>query len=101
MGIGKNIKEIRTERGYTQLDVANAVNVSEKTVSSWEVDRTEPNVNYLMRISDFLKCPVDALMGKGDITPAEYLLIDRYRSLDDHGRKLVSLIIKMEHDRCN
>lgn len=34
--IGNQIAELRKQHGMTQLDLANQLNVSDKTVSKWE-----------------------------------------------------------------
>jgi DNA-binding XRE family transcriptional regulator len=39
-----------------QTDLARAVGVSNKTISSWEVERTEPNMGDLERLSAALHC---------------------------------------------
>lgn len=98
--IGKFLKEIRLERGHTQLELALYLDVSEKTISSWEVDRTEPSLDYLVKISEFLNCSVDNLVGKSGISSSENHMVSQYRNLDDYGRKVVSAVLKLEHDRC-
>lgn len=98
--IGKFLKEIRLERGHTQLELALYLDVSEKTISSWEVDRTEPSLEYLVKISEFLNCSVDNLVGKSGITSSENHMIRQYRELDEYGRKIIGAVIKVEYERC-
>lgn len=59
--LGHNIRKLRVERGMRQADLARAVGVSDKTISSWEVGRTEPNMGDLERLSAVFHC------GKTDI----------------------------------
>ncbi|WP_238786633.1 helix-turn-helix transcriptional regulator [Vagococcus coleopterorum] len=40
MDIGKKIKSERQARGLTQQQLAEKLNVSDKTISSWETGRT-------------------------------------------------------------
>ena len=42
---GKIIRFYRKARGLTQTQLADMISVSDKTVSSWEVDRTEPDMH--------------------------------------------------------
>lgn len=44
MGIGRNIKRIRELRGLTQDELGKKLGISGRTISSWDVDRTEPNM---------------------------------------------------------
>lgn len=50
--ISKNIKTLRTERGMTQDALAEKINVTRQTVSSWENDRTQPDINMLELLSE-------------------------------------------------
>ena len=50
MGIGKNIKSIREERGLTQEQVAEALQVSFQAVSSWEREEYKPDTDKLIRL---------------------------------------------------
>ena len=54
--LGHNIRKLRVERGMRQADLARAVGVSDKTISSWEVGRTEPNMGDLERLSAVFHC---------------------------------------------
>ncbi len=40
--IGKKIAELRKTKGWTQLELAEKLNVSDKAVSKWEKDREFP-----------------------------------------------------------
>ena len=51
MKIGKRIKELRKKKKITQLDFANKLYVTDKTISSWESDRTEPSLEMLVSIA--------------------------------------------------
>ena len=51
MNIGDNIKKMRELRGLKQSDLAEILNISDKTVSSWEINRTEPKMGMIEKIS--------------------------------------------------
>ena len=68
--IGKNIKKKRNEKGITQDQLAEKLHVTRQTVSSWEMGRTEPDVDTLTRLAEALKVSVEDLIydqstGKG------------------------------------
>lgn len=49
--VGTNIKELRNEHHMTQSQLAQKLNVSDKTVSSWEVGRTKPDYDMEKKIA--------------------------------------------------
>ena len=50
--ISKNIKKLRTERKLTQDLLAEKINVTRQTISSWENDRTQPDIEMLGTLAD-------------------------------------------------
>ena len=50
MMLGEKIKKMRIKNKMTQQDLADKLFVSDKTVSSWESGRTEPDINMLSDI---------------------------------------------------
>lgn len=54
MKIGKNIKAIRLSQNMEQKDLAEKLHISNKTISSWECDRTEPNIGMFEKIAEAL-----------------------------------------------
>lgn len=82
--IGKNIKRMRERRGLTQEQLAYKLNVSNKTVSSWEVDRTEPKMDMVDLITSVLHCQRSDITGEPTIlTTEEYNVINAYRQSND------------------
>lgn len=49
--ISKNIKHLRQEKNITQDSLAEMLCISRQAVSSWENDRTQPDVDMLERLS--------------------------------------------------
>ena len=66
---GKQLAAARTARGMTQEALAQAVNVTRSTVSSWERDRTQPDLDTLRRLSEVLE--FDFLQGTNVPAPKE------------------------------
>lgn len=54
--ISENIKRVRTEKHMEQKDLADKLNVSNKTVSSWECGRTEPRMGMIEKLCQALSC---------------------------------------------
>ena len=63
MSFAFNLKMLRTESGMKQQDLAEKINVSQKTISSWETGRTEPNMKELATLCKIFDCPIDQLTG--------------------------------------
>ena len=51
--IGSLLKELRKEKGLTQEQFAEIVNVSNRTVSRWENGNNMPDLDILIQISDY------------------------------------------------
>ena len=62
--LGDKIKEIRKGKNISQQELADKLFVSDKTISSWEKNRTEPNLDMIVKISalvkDMLNNPYDS-----------------------------------------
>lgn len=56
------IKKYREQAGMTQLELAEAIGVTQSAVAMWESGLRKPDIFSLMRISKELKCTTDALL---------------------------------------
>lgn len=63
MTTGQMIKKIRTEKGITQLELANRLGISYVGVSQWETDKRNPKRETLNKIAKALDVPVSVLCG--------------------------------------
>lgn len=61
--IGKNIAQLRRQRGITQEQLANAIGVSAPAVSKWESGKAYPDVMLLEPIARFLGTNLNDLFG--------------------------------------
>ncbi|MBM6615813.1 helix-turn-helix domain-containing protein [Desemzia sp. RIT804] len=62
MKIGEKIKEGRLNKEWTQEEVAKILHVSRSTVSSWEVNRTYPDLDLLVALSDLYDISLDVIL---------------------------------------
>jgi len=53
------VKELRTERGWTQQELADAVGVSRQSINSIECDRYIPSLPLALSFARVFKCPTD------------------------------------------
>lgn len=66
MEIGKRIKELRGGKGWNQEEFAEKVFVSRQTVSSWENDKSYPDIKSLLLMSELFGITLDEFV-KGDL----------------------------------
>ncbi|MDE6557977.1 MAG: helix-turn-helix domain-containing protein [Clostridia bacterium] len=59
---GQFLETLRKASGFTQLEVAEKLGVSNRTVSSWETDRTAPDLLILPAIADLYGVTVDEIL---------------------------------------
>lgn len=62
MSIGENISRIRKEKGLTQEDLAEKLNVTFQAVSSWERDEYKPELETFIKLTEVLEVPATALV---------------------------------------
>lgn len=61
-GFGTFIKQKRIEKNYTQKDLAERLNVTDKAVSKWERGLCYPDLSLYELLSTTLDVPLNALM---------------------------------------
>lgn len=50
MKIGDKIKELRLEKGFSQLNLGKLIGVSQKAVDFWERNINEPKSSYIIAL---------------------------------------------------
>lgn len=66
MELGKQIKMYRLENKLSQEELADRIYVSRQTISNWENDKSYPDINSLVLLSEVFKVSLDKLI-KGDV----------------------------------
>ena len=60
--VGKNIKKAREEKGLTQEQLAEQLNVTRQAVSGWETEKTRPDIETLQKIAEILEVEIERLI---------------------------------------
>ena len=60
----ENIKVLREKVGLTQVELAEAIGVTQACVAIWESGKALPNSDKLPKLSEVLSCTIDELYGK-------------------------------------
>ena len=72
MYFNNRLYQLRKQKGLSQEELANRLNVSRQTVSKWEVGDSTPDMEKLIAISDLFDVSLDKLvMGKEDTPDAQ------------------------------
>ncbi len=58
----ENLKDLRISAGLTQKQLAEKLNVDQRTVSAWEKRVCEPNFTLLIKISELFHERIDELL---------------------------------------
>lgn len=66
MELGSQIKKYRNELSLSQDALAEKIYVSRQTISNWENDKSYPDVNSLVLLSEVFQTSIDNLI-KGDV----------------------------------
>ncbi|MFD1672533.1 helix-turn-helix domain-containing protein [Agrilactobacillus yilanensis] len=66
MKFGIRLKQERSKKGMTQEMVARELNLSRQTISSWENERSYPDIQKLVALSDLYKVSLDVLLREDD-----------------------------------
>ena len=61
--LNENMKALRKNKGLTQEELANRLNVVRQTVSKWEKGLSVPDAEMLQKIADVLESDVSQLLG--------------------------------------
>jgi len=72
---GEFISKLRAEKGMTQKQLAETLNVSDKAVSRWETGKGYPDVSSLMALSDFFAVSVNELLSGERMNPEKLVSV--------------------------
>lgn len=60
------LKKLRLESGISQKELAEKLGVSPTNIYNYEIGRTQPSIEWLVKIADFFDISVDYLIGRTD-----------------------------------
>ncbi len=71
--LSDRIYELRMSFGWTQVQLAEKLNITKQTVSNWENDNIQPSIDMLVKLSKIFNVPTDYLLG---LTPTNFINVD-------------------------
>lgn len=87
--VGKNIKELREEKGYTQKELASKIGVSQGAVYFWEKEINEPTAGYIVKMASIFGVSVDDLLSYENVTAYK----------NEKGAKLMSIFGRLNDEK--
>lgn len=93
------IKQLRLSRNWQQADLAEAMHVSQNSVSRYERETRSLNPEIILQLCDIFGCTADYLLCRSDtpspkISEDEAALLRAYRAADDHTKAVVRLALE-------
>lgn len=97
-------KSIRTQKGFTQSEMAEFLDCSQQTINVWESGQHTPKITMLVKIADSFGVSVDWLLGREtpirvirEIPQENRTIVDLYKRLNTEGKaeaeKMLNLLL--------
>ena len=116
MNISNKLKELRKLNYFKQKDISAMIGISPSGYANWEQGISEPNLEYLIKLSKIYRVSIDYLLGienedftklstssENPLATNELRILQGYRTLDKSMKKLVEYyienLIEIERER--
>lgn len=100
-----NLKNLRKEKGESQLTVAEAIGLTRSAYCNYENGLREPDFNTLQKLSEYFGVSIDYILGNTDVrtvlpsetplTDGEKALLDLFKRVPQEQQALVLEMIKV------
>lgn len=97
--IGRFISSMRKEKGLTQRQLADELNISDKTISKWETGKGLPEVALMLPLCEILNITVNELLCGERLAEADYkqkaeeMIMDLMEEKQESKKKIALEII--------
>ena len=118
MGFPERLKQLRKERGLSQIMLAKELGVSGGTVAMWETGKRKPQFEMFDKLCTFFDRSMDYILGASDDGRSFTLIneevqqlgdwqveeqyedmLRKYTLLDDYGKDAVDAVLRKEFNR--
>lgn len=90
----ERLKQLREAKGLTQLRLAMELNVSQETISGYEIGKAVPPAEMLIKLADALDSSVDYILGRTDTKCTL-----RASELNEQEAEMLSILRKQPEDK--
>ena len=66
--MGEMIRSLREKKGMTQLEMAEVLNLSDRTISKWETGRGYPDITFIEKIASLFSVSVSELLSGAEVS---------------------------------
>lgn len=118
MGFPERLKQLRKEKGLSQIMLAKELGVSGGTVAMWETGKRKPQFEMFENLCTFFDRSMDYILGASDDDRSFTLIneevqqlgdwqveeqyedmLRKYTLLDDYGKDAVDAVLRKEFNR--
>ena len=118
MGFPERLKQLRKEKGLSQIMLAKELGVSGGTVAMWETGKRKPQFEMFDKLCTFFDRSMDYILGASDDDRSFSLIneevqqlgdwqveeqyedmLRKYTLLDDYGKDAVDAVLRKEFNR--
>ena len=118
MGFPERLKQLRKEKGLSQIMLAKELGVSGGTVAMWETGKRKPQFEMFDKLCRFFDRSIDYILGASDDDRSFALIneevqqlgdwqveeqyedmLRKYTLLDDYGKDAVDAVLRKEFNR--
>lgn len=97
-----NLRLYRQQKGLSQQQLADILNVSRACITQWECGSRFPKYSMLIKIANLLQVPVEALINTeyidyNSLSEQEQSLVKEYRNASPAKRKEVCFILGISY----
>ena len=96
------IKELRKEKDIKQIDLCKQLGIVQGTLSGWENEKFEPDLESIKKMANIFECTIDYLLGNSDfrthldeeLSQEEFALYGEVRELTTAEKEKIMEFIK-------
>ena len=70
MSFGETLQTLRKQKGWSQEELAEKLELTRQTISKWELEQSAPDLEYIIALSDLFNVSTDYLI-KGEERPTD------------------------------
>ena len=95
LNIGERITSLRKQKGWSQIDLAKAIEASRDMIGKYERNDNLPSVEVAFKLADTFGVSVDYLLGKGQHATYSNETIKRLEDIENLDTETKSILFKI------
>jgi transcriptional regulator with XRE-family HTH domain len=92
MELGKRIKDLRSAHNWNQDELAEKMFVSRQTISNWENEKSYPDIQSILLLSNLFEISLDQLV-KGDVEQMQEIINEQdVKQMKYYGKMMLACL---------